>query len=317
MNDALTQDAKKRVTRGGNHRSTDGFRFGGGRRQNSDSDTDADLLAEHTTDAAEDVDVREQNKAAEGGMAPTAAPPMGLLEASVTPHDDAFNHQQELPATFVFPLLGPRGIYYCTTATFQRDQTCLFFVEVPFSLFEEVVRFAVGFVPATVPLSGAGDVLAAEGAIRLERTFRQGAPSKSSEHCVYMLHGGRGERTQSRSFTDSGNTAVRRVALLLEVPSRGTEIFVRAFGSHRAAEDSDQGPKPLISCRSEAEDMLGAMGFEALCNLSFTDVTATSADAPVAFFPCMSWHCVGSAWEPKSAEDWSSIAIAEASAFIF
>ena len=310
MNDALTQDAKKRVTRGGNHRSTDGFRFGGGRRQNSDSDTDADLLAEHTTDAAdaEDVNVRGQNEGVKGGSRDIDQQPQ-------LQHD---------PVTLRYQLTGPRDSLVCGRAHIQRGQTCLIAVEVPLFPAEEVVRFGVGFAPSTAGIahnsiaSGAGDdILAAEGAIRLERTFRQGAPSKSSEHCVYMLHGGRGERTQSRSFTDSGNTAVRRVALLLEVPSRGTEILVKAFGSHCAAEDSDQGPKPLISCQSEAEDMLGAMGFEALCNLSFTDVTASSADAPVAFVPFVLLHRGGPALAPKSAKDGGSDCVAEASVFIF
>ena len=137
-------------------------------------------------------------------------------------------------------------------------------------------------------------------------------------------------RTQSRSFTDSFNTAVRRVALLLEVPSRGTEIFVSAFGSHRAAEGSGGGSQtvppffsrhmaydaasgtfaPLISGRSEAEDMLGAMGFEALCNLSFTDVTASSADAPVAFVPCVSLH------RGESAEKQNGLCLSVESIFI-
>ena len=89
---------------------------------------------------------------------------------------------------------------------------------------------------ADATASGA-DVLAAKGAIRLERTFRQGAPSKSSEHCVYMLHRGglglSGEPITAPHPLDN----VRRVVMLLSVSNRRDTVVDGKKGEEGEEED--------------------------------------------------------------------------------
>ena len=195
------QASTRRVAGGGIRRSIGGFRLGGGRLQNSDSDTDADF-AEHTADAAEDVDVRGQNEAAEGGVVP-AAPPMVL--ASVTPYDFAFDqqHQQQQqrmamphalqrPVTLLHPLTNPRSTFVFNRAHIRRGQTCLIVFEVPFlagageGKEERVAQFGVGFAPASVVRQAASDGLGRGngeegGALRPPPSSARRAPDTATE----------------------------------------------------------------------------------------------------------------------------------------